>query len=44
MTLLYCDCFSGISGDMFLGALLAGLPLEHLEARFRQLELPSSRA
>lgn len=41
MTLLYCDCFSGISGDMFLGALLdAGLPLEHLEARFRQLGLP----
>ena len=31
--LLYFDCFSGISGDMLLGALLdAGLPLDELKA------------
>lgn len=36
-TLAYIDCFSGISGDMFLGALLdAGLPVEELR---RQLAL-----
>ena len=30
---LYFDCFSGISGDMLLGALLdAGLPLDGLKA------------
>ena len=29
---LYFDCFSGISGDMVLGALIdAGLPLEELK-------------
>ena len=41
MTVLYCDCFSGISGDMFLGALLdAGLPVEHLSAQLGLLDLP----
>src|SRR5262245_11390254 len=31
--ILYFDCFSGISGDMVLGALLdAGLPLAELKA------------
>ena len=31
-SLLYFDCFSGISGDMVLGALLdAGLPLDELK-------------
>ena len=40
MTILYCDCFSGISGDMFLGALLdAGLPVEHLSNQFKLLNL-----
>ncbi|MHB0987658.1 MAG: nickel pincer cofactor biosynthesis protein LarC [Bellilinea sp.] len=41
MTILYCDCFSGISGDMFLGALLdAGLPVEHLSEQFKRINLP----
>ena len=41
MTILYCDCFSGISGDMFLGALLdAGMPVEHLSKQFNLLNLP----
>ncbi|MGO9211913.1 MAG: nickel insertion protein, partial [Terriglobales bacterium] len=32
MRIAYLDCFSGISGDMFLGALLeAGLPARVLE-------------
>lgn len=40
MRIAYCDCFSGISGDMFLGALLdAGLPLEHLRAQLALLNL-----
>jgi uncharacterized protein (TIGR00299 family) protein len=32
MKIAYLDCFSGISGDMFVGSLLdAGLPLEEIE-------------
>jgi uncharacterized protein (TIGR00299 family) protein len=38
MKSLYFDCFSGISGDMCLGALLdAGVPLEWLEQELAKL-------
>jgi len=41
MKIAYADCFSGISGDMFLAALLdAGLPLETLEDGIEKLNLP----
>ena len=41
MKCAYFDCFSGISGDMTLGALLdAGVPLEQLRAELRALDLP----
>ncbi|NMC86457.1 MAG: nickel pincer cofactor biosynthesis protein LarC [Anaerolineaceae bacterium] len=41
MKILYCDCFSGISGDMFLAAMLdAGLPLEYLRGELEKLALP----
>jgi pyridinium-3,5-bisthiocarboxylic acid mononucleotide nickel chelatase len=40
MTLAYLDCFSGISGDMLLGALLhAGLDLQLLRERLSRLPL-----
>lgn len=40
MNLLYFDCFSGISGDMALGALLdAGLELEALRGELRKLPI-----
>ena len=40
MKIAYLDCFSGISGDMFLGALLdAGLSFEELEKILRTLPL-----
>ena len=40
MTLAYFDCFSGISGDMTLGALVdAGFPLEVLRAELAKLDL-----
>src|SRR5246127_488926 len=41
MKLAYFDCFSGISGDMTLGALLdAGCDLEHLRSELRGLQVP----
>jgi uncharacterized protein (TIGR00299 family) protein len=41
MKAAHFDCFSGISGDMTLGALLdAGCPLEHLQAKLRSLQVP----
>ena len=41
MKIAYADCFSGISGDMFLAALLdAGLPLEVLQEGIEKLNLP----
>ncbi|HEU5369778.1 MAG TPA: nickel pincer cofactor biosynthesis protein LarC [Ktedonobacterales bacterium] len=44
MTLAYLDCFSGMSGDMFLGALLdAGLPFERLQAGLAKLRLKGYR-
>ncbi|HVA16825.1 MAG TPA: nickel pincer cofactor biosynthesis protein LarC [Candidatus Dormibacteraeota bacterium] len=40
MNLAYFDCFSGISGDMVLGALVdAGADLRALEAELRKLNL-----
>ena len=36
----YLDCFSGISGDMLLGALVdAGVPLSHIEKELTMLKL-----
>jgi uncharacterized protein (TIGR00299 family) protein len=41
MKIAYADCFSGISGDMFLAALLdAGLPFEVLQDGIEKLGLP----
>lgn len=40
-TIAYADCFSGISGDMFLAALLdAGLPEAELHGQLARLKLP----
>jgi len=41
MKIAYFDCFSGISGDMTLGALMdAGVPLERLRDELSALQLP----
>ncbi len=41
MKLAYFDCFSGISGDMTLGALVdAGVPVEQLRAELQGLDVP----
>src|SRR5229473_1732630 len=41
MKLAYFDCFSGISGDMTLGALVdAGCDVERLRAELRGLQVP----
>src|SRR5262249_53829136 len=41
MKLVYFDCFSGISGDMTLGALVdAGCPLETLRNGLQGLQVP----
>lgn len=40
MKIAYLDCFSGISGDMFVGSLLdAGLPFEKLETVLSGLKI-----
>lgn len=40
MKILYCDCFSGISGDMLLGALIdVGVNPEDLQAELAKLGL-----
>ncbi len=41
MKAIYFDCFSGISGDMILGALIdAGLDITELEAELAKLNVP----
>ncbi|MDH3973110.1 MAG: nickel pincer cofactor biosynthesis protein LarC [Deltaproteobacteria bacterium] len=44
MKIAYLDCFSGISGDMMVGAFIdAGLPLEKLESEIKKLPLDGYR-
>jgi uncharacterized protein (TIGR00299 family) protein len=43
MRIAYLDCFAGVSGDMFLGALLdAGVPAEVLHDAVKALDLGAS--
>ena len=40
MKIAYLDCFSGISGDMMIGALIdAGFPIEELKRALQSLPL-----
>ena len=40
MKIIYFDCFSGISGDMIIGALLdLGLDIKFLERELKKLNL-----
>jgi uncharacterized protein (TIGR00299 family) protein len=44
MRIAYLDCFSGISGDMFIGSLLdAGLPFEQIQGTLSRLKLSGYR-
>ncbi len=44
MTCAYLDCFAGISGDMFLGALIdLGMPVDFLETELKKLPLNGFR-
>jgi uncharacterized protein (TIGR00299 family) protein len=45
MRIAYLDCFAGISGDMFLGALIdSGVPAEVLQEAVKALDLDASLA
>ena len=45
MKAIYLDCFSGISGNMLLGAFLAaGVPEAHLRAELAKLPIEGSYA
>ncbi len=40
MKIAYFDCFSGISGDMCLGALVdAGVPMEKLKKELKKIPI-----
>lgn len=44
MKTAYFDCFSGVAGDMILGALVdAGMPLAHLKRELGKLDIGSYR-
>jgi pyridinium-3,5-bisthiocarboxylic acid mononucleotide nickel chelatase len=44
MRIAYFDCFSGISGDMCLGALVdAGVPLKHIEKELKKIPVKGYR-